>query len=270
MARVPFDPATDYYQLLGVGPAASSDEIQVAYRRLAKEFHPDLHANSSTAAARMARVNAAKSVLLDRDTRAIYDRMRAEQLRYGQAGAQRRSGAGVAVRSSSPGQSTAAPSPGYTTVRYAPGPGSAQPRRRVVSSRAARAAGRESFNKHSAVLFVIAIPLIAALALYVFQAVELSVQPPRTPPADLTLSPGGRPTSRGTAETAFMMLHAQPPSRDLAARVNNFVFQRVDSTPESESLRASARQLRRAADQGDEAAWDAAVEDVCRLAGHCS
>ena len=268
MARVPFDPATDYYQLLGVGPAASSDEIQAAYRRLAKEFHPDLHYGSSTAAARMARVNVAKSVLLDRDTRAIYDRMRAEQQRSA-----RRASAGVAVQPGprpAPGPGAGAPPPEYTTVRYAPGQAAAQPRRRVVSTRAARSAGREPFNRHSALLFAIAIPLIAALALYVFQAMELSVQPPRTPPTDLTLSPGGRPTSYGTAEVAFMMLHAQPPSRDLAARVNNFVFQRVDSTPESESLRASARQLRRAADQDDEAAWDAAVEDVCRLAGHCS
>ena len=138
-----------------------------------------------------------------------------------------------------------------------------------MSSRTGRAAGRASFDRHSAVLFVVAIPLIAALALYVFQAVELSVQPTKPPPTDLTLSPGGRPTAHGTAEVAFMMLHAQPPSRELAARVTNFVFQRVDSSPESESLRASARQLRRAADQGDTASWDAAVDDVCHLAGHC-
>src|SRR5438477_10170731 len=81
MARVPFDPATDYYQLLGVPPGASAEDIQAAYRRLAKEYHPDLHAGSAVAAARMARVNAAKAVLLDRDTRAIYDEMRAQRVR---------------------------------------------------------------------------------------------------------------------------------------------------------------------------------------------
>src|SRR3954470_6517332 len=77
MRRPAFDPATDYYTLLGVTPVASVDEIQAAYRRLAKAFHPDLHAGSSTAAARMARLNVAKSVLLDRDARATYDQQRA-------------------------------------------------------------------------------------------------------------------------------------------------------------------------------------------------
>src|SRR5213080_1648427 len=81
MARVPFDPATDYYQILGVRPGADNEEIQSAYRRLAKEYHPDLHADSAAAAARMARVNVAKSVLLDRDTRAIYDQLRVGQRR---------------------------------------------------------------------------------------------------------------------------------------------------------------------------------------------
>jgi hypothetical protein len=269
MARVPFDPSTDYYGLLGVGPAASSDDIQAAYRRLAKEFHPDLHAGESDAAAHMARVNVAKAVLLDRDTRATYDQMRADHTRARDHDISdiraRRSGVATRVGPIQP-----EPSYEYTTVRYAPSQDGARPRHRVVSARAARSAGRTGFDRHSAVLFLVAVPLIAALALYVFQAMQLSVQPLRVPPTDLTLAPGGgRPAAHGTAETAFMMLQAQPLSRDLAARVNNFVFQRVDSSPESEMLRASARQLRRAADSGDLAAWDEAVEDVCRLAGHC-
>ena len=263
MARVPFDPSTDYYQLLGVGPSASADEIQAAYRRLAKEYHPDLHAGSSVAAARMARVNAAKAVLLDRDTRAIYDQMRAQRQPAGV-------GRTASERTAQVVQPPTEPAYAYTTVRYAPGAAGSRPRYRVVSSRSARAAPRTGFDRNTAVLFLVAVPLIAALALYVFQAFQLSAQPVKVPPVDLTLAPGaGHPTARGTAETAFMMLHAQPPSRDLALRVNNFVFQRIDATPEGELLRADARQLRRAADAGDAEAWDAAVQDVCRLAGRC-
>src|SRR3981189_3068667 len=100
--RIPFDPATDYYRLLGVTPGAPAEEIQAAYRRLAKEFHPDLHAGSTIAAERMARGNVAKSVLLDPETRASYDQSRSTGRRI------------VGPTS------TAAPAPVPTTVRYAP------------------------------------------------------------------------------------------------------------------------------------------------------
>jgi hypothetical protein len=66
-----------------------------------------------------------------------------------------------------------------------------------------------------------------------------------------------------------MMIHAQPPSRELAMRAYNFTMARADSTPESELLRDDARRLVRSARAGDTAGWEAAVADVCQLAGRC-
>jgi DnaJ-class molecular chaperone len=73
MTRLLFDPATDYYRLLGVKPNASPQEIHAAYRRLARAYHPDIHPGSTGSLVRMARVNVAKSVLLDPNMRAAYD-----------------------------------------------------------------------------------------------------------------------------------------------------------------------------------------------------
>jgi hypothetical protein len=251
MSRVPFDPAADYYELLGVRSGATSEEIQTAYRRLAKAFHPDLHADSDVAAARMARLNVAKSVLLDADTRANYDRLR------------------VGRR---PGVAAAGPAPVQTTVRYAPQQVNARPRHRVVSARADRAARRGGFDRQTGILLLVGVPLIAALVVYVFQAVQVSIEPLRAPPSDLNLfgaPSGARPMSRGAAEAVFVMVDAQPPSRELAMKAYNFIMARADSSPESELLRADARRLLRAANASDNAGWDAAVDDLCHLAGRC-
>jgi curved DNA-binding protein CbpA len=254
MARIPFDPATDYYQLLGVGPHASVEEIQAAYRRLAKAFHPDLHAGSEVAAARMAGLNVAKSVLLDRDTRAVYDQVRAARTPHDRVAA-----------------AAARPSSDNVTMRYAPYEYARRPRYRVVSSAAARSAPRSSFDRGTGVLLLIAVPLIAALVLYVFQAMQLSIQPLKVPPVDVALAPGAtnHPTARGAADAVFQMIHAQPPSTELAVRANNFILARSDSTPESELLRADGRRLVSSARAGDTEGWEAAVADVCQLAGRC-
>ena len=50
---------TDPYQVLGVSPNASEDEIRQAYRRLAKKYHPDLNPGDQTAAKKMNEINAA-------------------------------------------------------------------------------------------------------------------------------------------------------------------------------------------------------------------
>ena len=49
----------DPYKVLGVSPDASDDEIKRAYRRLAKEYHPDRNPGDETAAKKMQQINAA-------------------------------------------------------------------------------------------------------------------------------------------------------------------------------------------------------------------
>ena len=54
----------DYYEVLGVQKNASQEEIKKAYRKLAKECHPDLHPNDKEAEARFRELNEANDCLL--------------------------------------------------------------------------------------------------------------------------------------------------------------------------------------------------------------
>ena len=49
----------DPYKVLGVSPDASDEEIKRAYRRLAKQYHPDLNPGDEVAAKKMQQINAA-------------------------------------------------------------------------------------------------------------------------------------------------------------------------------------------------------------------
>ncbi|MBR2974378.1 MAG: molecular chaperone DnaJ [Clostridia bacterium] len=65
--------AKDYYSILGVDKTASADQIKSAYRKLAKQYHPDLHPNDPVSAEKFKECNEAYSVLGDEDNRRKYD-----------------------------------------------------------------------------------------------------------------------------------------------------------------------------------------------------
>src|SRR3954468_12424302 len=62
------------YDVLGVKPNASAEEIQTAFRELAKKHHPDLNPGNQKAGEQFARISAAYDILGDPDKRARYDR----------------------------------------------------------------------------------------------------------------------------------------------------------------------------------------------------
>lgn len=69
----------DYYKTLGVDENASQDDIKAAYRRLAKEHHPDLNKGNPRSEALFKKINEANDVLSDPGKRSTYD----QQRRYG-------------------------------------------------------------------------------------------------------------------------------------------------------------------------------------------
>lgn len=70
----PYAMGETYYDVLGVAPEATRDEIEAAYRERVLETHPD-HSDDPDAAEQFQRVRTAKSVLTDGTERARYDRL---------------------------------------------------------------------------------------------------------------------------------------------------------------------------------------------------
>lgn len=65
--------ANDYYATLGVTKTASPEEIQKAYRKLARKYHPDMNPDDATAKKKFQEVQSAFEVLSDSDKRKRYD-----------------------------------------------------------------------------------------------------------------------------------------------------------------------------------------------------
>jgi DnaJ-class molecular chaperone len=72
-----FDPSIDHYKVLGVDPKASADDIKKAYRKLAKQYHPDSTGGDKVKETRFKEINNAYDVLSDGKKRSTYDAIRA-------------------------------------------------------------------------------------------------------------------------------------------------------------------------------------------------
>ncbi|HRQ51737.1 MAG TPA: J domain-containing protein [Agriterribacter sp.] len=63
----------DYYKILGLDKAASADQIKKAYRKLARQYHPDLNPDDKQAHKKFQQINEANEVLSDPEKRKKYD-----------------------------------------------------------------------------------------------------------------------------------------------------------------------------------------------------
>ncbi len=76
----------DYYKILGVDRNSSEQEIKRAYRRLAREFHPDVNPDDQNAEEKFKEINEAYEVLSDAEKRRKYDQLGANWQQWQQMG----------------------------------------------------------------------------------------------------------------------------------------------------------------------------------------
>jgi molecular chaperone DnaJ len=75
--QIDFDPSVDYYKALGLTDKASADDIKKAYRKLAKQNHPDSTGGDKAKESRFKDISNAYDVLGDAKKRELYDQIRA-------------------------------------------------------------------------------------------------------------------------------------------------------------------------------------------------
>ncbi|WP_119065409.1 DnaJ C-terminal domain-containing protein [Aggregatilinea lenta] len=78
----------DYYKLLGVDRAASDKDIRKAYRKLARQYHPDVNPGDAKAEERFKEINEAYQVLSDKDKRQKYDELGQSYQQWSRMGGQ--------------------------------------------------------------------------------------------------------------------------------------------------------------------------------------
>jgi molecular chaperone DnaJ len=84
----------DFYEVLGVGKSADEKDLKAAYRKLAKQFHPDANPGDKTAEAKFKEINEAYDVLKDPQKKAAYDRFGHQAFEGGMGGGRGPGGAG--------------------------------------------------------------------------------------------------------------------------------------------------------------------------------
>ena len=81
----------DYYEVLGIQKGATEEEIKKAYRKKARECHPDLHPDDPSYVEKFQEINEANEVLSDPQKRARYDQ-------FGHAGVDPNYGGGEGIK----------------------------------------------------------------------------------------------------------------------------------------------------------------------------